>query len=100
MEPDNRVEIAGRLVERDPLRHTPGGVAVVRFRISHESTQVEAETPRKVGCEIEAVAFDREARLLATANLGMQLSVRGFLDRKSRYTRENLKLYGENDYPF
>ena len=90
MEPDNRVEITGRLVELDPLRHTPGGVAVVRFTISHESTQVEAETPRKVGCEIDAVAFDREARLLATANLGMQLSIRGFLDRKSKNSRQLL----------
>ena len=88
MEPGNRVEVAGKLVERDALRHTPGGVAIIRFRISHESTQVEAETPRKVGCEIDAVAFDREARLLATASLGMQLSIRGFLDRKSRNSRQ------------
>ena len=84
MEPGNRVVIEGRLIERDALRHTPGGVAIVKFRIAHESTQVEAETQRKVGFEVEAVAFDREARLLASAELGMGLGVTGFLDRKSR----------------
>lgn len=88
MELGNRVEVAGKLVERDALRHTPGGVAVMKFRISHESTQLEAETPRKVGCEIDAVAFDREARLLATATLGMQIGIKGFLDRKSRNSRQ------------
>ncbi|MBM3345643.1 MAG: primosomal replication protein N [Betaproteobacteria bacterium] len=88
MEPGNRVEIAGKLLQLEPLRHTPGGVAVVKFTLGHESTQVEAEAPRKVGCEIDGVAFDREARLLATASLGMQLSIRGFLDRKSRNSRQ------------
>ncbi len=88
MTPGNRVEVAGKLVEMDALRHTPGNVAVIRFKISHESTQVEAETPRKVACEIDAVAFDREARLLATATLGMQLSICGFLDRRSRNSRQ------------
>ena len=71
----NRVEISGKLVELDALRHTPGGVAVIRFRISHESTQIEAETPRRVACEIDGLAFDREARLLATATLGMEIGI-------------------------
>jgi primosomal replication protein N len=88
VEPGNRVELAGRLVELDALRHTPGRVAVVRFRISHASTQREADTPREVACEVDGVAFDREARLLATASLGMEIAVRGFLDRKSRNSRQ------------
>ncbi len=36
---------------------TPAGVPVVRFRIRHESTQLEAGTPRKIGCEISGLAF-------------------------------------------
>jgi primosomal replication protein N len=83
----NRIEVSGTLVELDALRHTPAGVAVIRFRILHESTQLEAETPRKVNCEIDGLAFDREARLLATATLGMEIAVQGFLDRKSRNSR-------------
>jgi len=80
----NRVEIHGRLIELDALRHTPAGIAVLKFSLGHESTQMEAGVPRKVSCEIEGIAFDREARLLATASLGLGLTLHGFMDRKSR----------------
>ncbi len=80
----NRVEIHGRLIELDALRHTPAGIPVLKFSLGHESTQMEAGVPRKVSCEIEGIAFDREARLLATASLGLGLTLHGFMDRKSR----------------
>ena len=38
----NRVVLCGKLVELDILRHTPGGVPILKFRIEHESDQVEA----------------------------------------------------------
>jgi primosomal replication protein N len=68
----------------ETLRYTPGGIPMVKFTISHESEQVEAGHPRKVSCEIEGLAFAREADLLATVPLGMRLNIWGFLDRKSR----------------
>jgi primosomal replication protein N len=83
----NRVTVSGRLIELDALRHTPAGVPVMKFRLQHDSTQTEAGAVRKVSCEIAAVAFEREATLLAAARLGSDLKVTGFLAAKSRTSR-------------
>ena len=83
----NRVTVSGRLIELDALRHTPGGVPVVKFRLQHDSTQMVAGAERKVNCEIAAVAFEREALLLAAAKLGSDVKVTGFLAAKSRTSR-------------
>ena len=79
--------VSGRLVELDALRHTPAGVPVVKFRLQHDSTQMEAGAERKVSCEIAAVAFEREATLLGTAKLGSAVKVTGFLAARSRTSR-------------
>jgi primosomal replication protein N len=81
---ENRVVLRGRLVELDILRHTPGGVPILKFRIEHESNQVEGGETRKVSCEVTGVAFEREAKLLSSAALGSTLTITGFLDRKGR----------------
>jgi len=81
---DNLVVLRGRLVERDALRHTPAGIPIVKFRMAQQSKQAEAGTSRDVSFEIQAVAFEREAGLLAAAPLGMELRVTGFLDKKGR----------------
>ncbi|HEX4798605.1 MAG TPA: primosomal replication protein N [Burkholderiales bacterium] len=83
----NRVTVSGRLIELDALRYTPGRVAVLKFRLQHDSSQTEAGGARKVSCEIAAVAFEREAKLLAAAKLGSSVTVTGFLAAKSRSSR-------------
>jgi len=83
----NRVTVSGKLIELDALRHTPAGVAVLKFRLQHDSSQMEAGGERKVSCEIAAVAFEREARLLAAARLGSSVKVNGFLAARSRSSR-------------
>jgi len=60
---------------------------MMKFRLQHDSTQTEAGVVRKVSCEIAAVAFEREARLLAAAKLGSSVKVTGFLAAKSRTSR-------------
>ena len=79
--------VSGRLIELDAVRHTPGGVPVMKFRLQHDSTQIEAGAARKVSCEIAAVAFEREATLLAAVKLGSNVKVTGFLAAKSRTSR-------------
>jgi primosomal replication protein N len=79
--------VSGRLIELDTLRHSPAGVPVLKFRIQHDSSQTEAGGARKVSCEIAAVAFEREAKLLAAAKLGSNVTVTGFLAAKSRTSR-------------
>jgi len=83
----NRVAVAGRLIELDALRHTPAGIPMLKFRLQHDSVQTEAGGERKVSCEIAAVAFEREAKLLAAAKLGSNVTVTGFLAAKSRSSR-------------
>jgi primosomal replication protein N len=86
--PANRVEISGVITELQALRHTPAGVPVVEFRLRHESERAEAGTSRRVEAEIEAVAFEAQARLLAASGAGRALKAEGFLCAKSARSRK------------
>ena len=68
----------------EPLRHTPAGIAVAEFGLQHESQAVEAGATRTVQLEIDAVAFEAEARLVAAMPLGTGLRVEGFLSAKRK----------------
>jgi primosomal replication protein N len=70
------------------LRYTPAGVPVVEFRLKHESEQAEAGARRKVSAEIDAIAFEAQARLLAGSALGRPLRAEGFLGAKSKRSRK------------
>jgi len=83
----NRVELTGRLVELGALRHTPAGVPAIEFRLRHESERGEAGGLRKVNAELEAIAFETEARMIASALLDSPLLVEGFLCAKSRRSK-------------
>jgi primosomal replication protein N len=66
------------------LRYTPAGVPVVEFRLKHESERAEAGAKRKVSAELDAIAFEAQARLVAGSVLGRPLRAEGFLAAKSR----------------
>ena len=87
-DPANRVEISGVVTELKALRHTPAGIPVVEFRLQHESERAEAGAKRRVHAEIEAVAFEAQARLLAAGTLGKALKAEGFLCAKSRRSKK------------
>jgi len=84
----NRLEISGVIIEAKALRHTPAGVPVLEFRLRHDSERVEASTRRTVSAELEALAFEAQARLLAAGALGRRLRAEGFLCAKSRRSRK------------
>ena len=67
---------------------TPAGVAALGFKLQHESEQPEAGGRRKVQAELEAVAFETEARLIAGRPLGSGLKLQGFLSAKSRRSKK------------
>ena len=69
------------------LRHTPAGVAVIDFRIAHQSERPEAGARRKVHAEVPALAFDAVARLVAGQALGTRVRAGGFLCARSRRSR-------------
>jgi primosomal replication protein N len=85
---DNRVALTGRLAEVGALRMTPGGIAVVQFRLRHESECSEAGKNRKVKAEVESIAFEAQARLIAAAALDSPLQVEGFLCAKSARSKK------------
>ena len=87
-DPANRVEISGVLTGLQALRHTPAGVPVVEFRLKHESERAEAGANRKVSAEIDAIAFEAQARLLAAGPLGRLLKAEGFLCARSRQSKK------------
>jgi len=87
-DPANRLEISGVVTELKALRHTPAGVPVVEFRLKHASERSEAGATRKVNAEIDAVAFEAQARLLAAGTLGRQLKAEGFLCAKNRRSKK------------
>ena len=87
-DPANRVEISGVLTELRALRHTPAGVPVVEFRLRHASERAEAGARRRVNAEIDAVAFEAQARLLAAVSLGRLLKAEGFLCAKNRRSKK------------
>ena len=60
---------------------------MIDFRLHHESERVEAGTRRQVNAEIEVLAFETEARLIAAATLDSMMRVEGFLCAKSRRSR-------------
>jgi primosomal replication protein N len=88
IEPANRIEISGVVTELQSLRYTPAGVPVVEFRLTHASERSEAGATRKVHAEIEAVAFEAQARLLAAGPMGRLLKAEGFLCAKNRRSRK------------
>lgn len=88
MERDNQFALNGCLTERDALRHTPAGIPIVHFRISHTSEQVEAGVPRQVELDLACVAVQEQAKLVAGAPLGVLMRLSGFLAAKSRSSRQ------------
>ena len=88
MEIANELTLTGTLVERDALRHTPAGIALVNFRIAHESEQNEAGAARQVLAEVSCLAVEGEARLVAAAPLGATVKVSGFVAAKGRSAKQ------------
>ncbi len=84
---ENEVRLGGSLIERSVLRYTPGGTPAVSFRLRHESEQIESDLPRKVECELQAVALGRPGQLIAAANLGCAVKLTGFLAAKGQRSK-------------
>jgi len=79
----NQVCIGGELIEREALRYTPAGAPVLGFRLRHASEQIEAGAPRRVECEIQALALGPIGQMMAAAPLGSAVKATGFLAPKS-----------------
>lgn len=84
----NTVRLSGVLAAVEPLRHTPAGLAVVEFTLSHASEQTEAGQKRQTGFEMAAKATGELAARIAAMRQGSGMEVQGFLNRKHRMSRQ------------
>ncbi len=84
----NCVELTGVLIERKALRYTPAGVPVMECVIGHQSEQIEAGSPRRVECEIPAIALGEPARWIQDAAPGMSIRLTGFLAARSKNSKQ------------
>lgn len=83
----NLLVIQASLIEKSSLRHTPAGLPACEFKLSHSSMQIEAGEPRKVHCELDAIALGVLANQIDKADLGVQLKCSGFIARRSVKTQ-------------
>jgi primosomal replication protein N len=79
----NAVALSGELAEIEPLRHTPAGIPLLRFKLAHRSQQIEAGYKRQVECEVSGVAVGETAMSMSRMQAGQAVIVEGFLNRKS-----------------
>jgi primosomal replication protein N len=56
--------------------------------IGHQSEQLEAGHPRRVECEIRAIALGETAKWLEAATPGIEVRVTGFLAARSRESKQ------------
>ncbi len=83
----NSTVLDGKIVSRDTLRVTPGGVAALNLILNHQSAQSENGQEVKVEVEMNAVAFGDLAKQMDSVKVGDTVSLKGFLSRRSRYSQ-------------
>ncbi len=76
---ENHVVLSACIEELQALRYTPAGLPALDLRLVHESSQLEADVPRKVSAAVKAVAFGALAERLARQAPGSSWSFQGFL---------------------
>lgn len=75
----NRILLTAAVVELQPLRYTPAGVAALELLLEHESEVQEAGQARLARFQAKAIALGDIAHLLADTPLGAQLKLEGFI---------------------
>ena len=79
----NALVLDGVVAEIGTLRRTPAGVAVLEFRVEHESRQIEAGIERDVRCEINALMLGDVALQSQSLRPGNRVALTGFLAARS-----------------
>ncbi len=75
----NHVQISGTLSERESLRYTPAGIAMLKARLSHRSDVTEAGHPRQLEFDVSLRFAGSLAARADRLQLGQPIAVDGFL---------------------
>ena len=70
-------------MQLEPLRFTPAGLPLLSFIVRHVSEQTEAETKRKVECEVAVMAIGDIANQAKKIQLASQVKLAGFIAKRS-----------------
>ncbi len=84
----NRLIISGEIARIEPLRYSPAGVPIAEAAILHRSSQLIAQQPRQVECELTVQASGPLAAELAGLAAGLQVKLEGVLNRRSVNSRQ------------
>ncbi|MBX3663454.1 MAG: primosomal replication protein N [Burkholderiales bacterium] len=84
----NTVRLIASLAAMEALRHTPAGIPVIEFTLSHASQQMEAGSMRQVEFDMPAKAAGEMAARIARLSPGCKVEAQGFLNRRHRMSRQ------------
>ena len=84
----NTTVLDGKIVSRDALRVTPGGVATLNLMLMHQSMQTEDGHEVQVEVDMNAVAFGALANEMDSVKVGDAVSLKGFLSRRNRFSQQ------------
>lgn len=79
VEASNQVRISGTLSERETVRYTPAGIAMLKARLSHRSEATEAGHPRQLEFDVSLRFAGSLAARADRLQLGQAIAVDGFL---------------------
>ena len=79
----NCLVIQGEVVQIETLRYTPAGIPLLSLVVKHRSEQIEADMPRKVECDVNAMMLGSLAEKSQSIKIGDQLKFSGFLAKRS-----------------
>ncbi|MDE2259300.1 MAG: primosomal replication protein N [Betaproteobacteria bacterium] len=84
----NELVLSGVIATRDLLRYTPAGMPLLNFVLLHDSEQQEVGQAFKAQLEITVSVLGDAAVQLDRLGPGSQITLKGFLARKSRNSRQ------------
>jgi primosomal replication protein N len=81
------VQLTGTLTEREALRDTPAGIAMLGARLSHRSETIEAGHARQLEFDVALRFAGAIAARADRLQLGESISVDGFLAPRRRQSK-------------
>jgi primosomal replication protein N len=79
----NQLVIEGEVIQIEPLRYTPAGIPLLSLVLGHQSSQIEAQMPRRVECDVSAVLMGQLAEQFKSLKISSKVKATGFMARKS-----------------
>ena len=75
----NWLQLSAAVVEKNPLRYTPAGLAALDFWLEQTAGILDAGRPRQNQLRLKAVAFDQMAQAIDRLQVGETRGFEGFL---------------------